>query len=303
MKPARKLPLTHDWRTLSLALVLLLLVVSVIQSAHAAVTLLYFLADGQNGRVVLEWETETELDNAGFFINRSLQEESGFTRISSFIPAQGDDLTGASYVYTDTNVTNGTTYWYLLESIDFGQNSVFHMPPSSVIPGAEDSTPTATATRTTTLTPQTAAATSTATQTFAPTFTATSQPTSTSAGAYPGPATSTPVPQRATLTPIGAATSTGLAAGAASSPLQATGVISATITATFLPLPEIVMQFPQAPDSRSFDIDPALLNNSQMQIEQQDAWRSPGRILFIGFIVTIWVLLAGWFFFSIRKLE
>jgi len=86
-------------------------------------------------------------------------------------------------------------------------------------------------------------------------------------------------------------------------PALPTSVVTPTITTTFLPLPEIVLQFPESPDGNAFQENPAALKGPEAGSAGQDAWYSPGRYLFIGFIVTIWVILGGWFFFSIRKLE
>jgi hypothetical protein len=63
------------------------------------------------------------------------------------------------------------------------------------------------------------------------------------------------------------------------------------------------MQFPAAPEASTLLSEPAARNNPQITGGPQDPWRSPGRYLFIGFIVLIWVLLGGWFYFSMRKIE
>ena len=63
-----------------LAATLLLAMVSArmgINSAEAAVTLIYFRASSVSNGVFLEWETASELDNLGFFINRSTSPEVG----------------------------------------------------------------------------------------------------------------------------------------------------------------------------------------------------------------------------------
>jgi hypothetical protein len=63
--------------------------------AEAAVVLLYFRASSGNQVVRLEWATATELDTAGFFVQRSNQRDSGYIRINpEIIPAVGDAFSG-----------------------------------------------------------------------------------------------------------------------------------------------------------------------------------------------------------------
>ena len=48
------------------------------------------------------------------------------------IPGLGSSPRGARYRYTDTGLTNGTPYWYVLEDIDTASVSTFHGPVSAV---------------------------------------------------------------------------------------------------------------------------------------------------------------------------
>ncbi len=101
---------------------------------NAAVTLVSFEAEGIDGKVILTWETASELDNAGFFIQRSNSETGTYQRVSFFIPSMGDDVVGAQYYFEDDAVTNGVTYWYKLEALDYSQNADFY-GPIAVTPG------------------------------------------------------------------------------------------------------------------------------------------------------------------------
>jgi len=80
------------------------------------VTLVNFSAEAQVDAILLTWETASEINVMGFYVQRSLQEDIGFQRISGFIPAEGD-LIGAFYDYTDTDVTYNQTYYYRLEAL------------------------------------------------------------------------------------------------------------------------------------------------------------------------------------------
>jgi len=96
------------------------------------VELSYFKAKPLNSAVLLEWDTETELDNEGFNILRSEVEDKEYVKINPyFIPARGAAGFGAEYSFTDYDVENGVTYYYLLEDIDFHGKSTLHGPVSA----------------------------------------------------------------------------------------------------------------------------------------------------------------------------
>ena len=90
--------------------------------------------------VTVEWSTASELNTAGFNILRGESESGPFTRLNpEVIPASPDPLVGGSYVYTDTNVTPGQTYYYQLEEVEFGgsaspQGTVVATAPRGVEP-------------------------------------------------------------------------------------------------------------------------------------------------------------------------
>ena len=69
--------------------------------------------------VTVEWSTASELNTAGFNLYRSQNKDGPFTRINTeLIPASPDPLVGGSYVFTDTGLTAGWTYYYQLEEVD-----------------------------------------------------------------------------------------------------------------------------------------------------------------------------------------
>ncbi|MEA3337837.1 MAG: hypothetical protein U9R25_18245 [Chloroflexota bacterium] len=69
--------------------------------------------------IVIRWSTETEVDTAGFNIYRSQSEQGPWVQINGrLIPGAPDPLRGGSYVFTDTEVIAGNTYWYELEEIE-----------------------------------------------------------------------------------------------------------------------------------------------------------------------------------------
>jgi hypothetical protein len=288
-------------------------------AGRAAVTLLYFSAIPENQQVRLVWQTATELNNAGFFVQRSSQQNGSYIRVNpDIIPAQGDSLTGASYTYTDTNLTNGVQYWYRLEMIDLGQNSTYTAPvfvtvgatptPTTVVTGTV--TPSLTITPTSTLTPQPGIAT--ATSTLTPTRTATpvqyTQPTATTwvqpqplsgqPTSYPGPAQPGAAPPGApgvpTTAPISAQEAVGDSGSASSTSSES---LTGEPTATLIPFPTVTIVFPRAASNRSAPLpDPAELNPGLTTKESlQHLWP-------LGVLVVVWLGLVAWFYLSRRHI-
>ena len=100
--------------------------------AVTAVILPSFTATPGDEQVVLEWETASEFENAGFNVWRSQVEDGPYTRLNqALIPARGGPTTGASYSYTDYAVINGITYYYKLEDVDIYGSSAMHGPVSA----------------------------------------------------------------------------------------------------------------------------------------------------------------------------
>ena len=78
-------------------------------------------------RILLEWETASEIDNAGFHLWRSETADGEYTRITdSIIPAEGSPTLGARYEYEDFDVESGKTYYYKLEDVDTDGANTLH---------------------------------------------------------------------------------------------------------------------------------------------------------------------------------
>lgn len=101
-------------------------------SVPTLVELTAFTAKGAFNRVLLEWETATEADNAGFHLWRSETGEGPFTRITDeLIPAMGGATWGATYDWWDEGLSAGQTYFYKLEDVNFAGDSTLHGPVSA----------------------------------------------------------------------------------------------------------------------------------------------------------------------------
>jgi hypothetical protein len=111
----------------SVALALLVicgLLAALTPGATAAVTLLYFRATAGSDSILVEWETATELDTAGFNLYRSENSGQKGQQIGNTFVANGDPTSGAKYSYADTSVVKGVRYYYSLEEIAASDGSL-----------------------------------------------------------------------------------------------------------------------------------------------------------------------------------
>ncbi len=94
-----------------------------------AVKLISFWAFGKDEEVQVRWETASESQNLGFNLYRSTSSDGTYTKINAgIISGLGSSLTGKEYSFTDADVSNGRTYYYKLESIEFTGTRVMHGP-------------------------------------------------------------------------------------------------------------------------------------------------------------------------------
>ncbi|MEM9260768.1 MAG: DUF1501 domain-containing protein, partial [Bacteroidota bacterium] len=90
------------------------------------VSLLEFLAEGQEKFIALNWRTATEVDNRGFEIERSTDGTS-FNSIG-WVNATSPSVTGQrSYQFQDREAIPGVLYYYRLRQVD--QNGDFEYSP------------------------------------------------------------------------------------------------------------------------------------------------------------------------------
>ena len=79
--------------------------------------------DKQTGQVVITWATESELNNAGFFIKRSNQRHGDFKVINpTMIPGHGTTSEKQTYTYTDTTAQPNVVYYYQIEDVSHDGN-------------------------------------------------------------------------------------------------------------------------------------------------------------------------------------
>ena len=69
-------------------------------------------------RVIVAWETASEVEVAGFAVQRAEAHAGPFEPLPGpVLPARGDPLTGAAYRVEDRDVAWGRTYYYRLEEV------------------------------------------------------------------------------------------------------------------------------------------------------------------------------------------
>jgi hypothetical protein len=107
--------------------------VSLIWDPSTAIELASLTADAGVGAVTLDWETGTEVDNAGFNIYRATAENGPYTKVNdALIAAEGDPVSGTSYSFLDEGVPAGVHY-YLLEDVDYSGVRTRHGPVSATV--------------------------------------------------------------------------------------------------------------------------------------------------------------------------
>lgn len=79
----------------------------------------------ENGKVTIQWTTESELDNAGFNILRSDTRDGEFTKVNEqMIQGKGTTAERTTYKWVDTTAKPGAVYYYQIEDVSFaGQHN------------------------------------------------------------------------------------------------------------------------------------------------------------------------------------
>ena len=79
--------------------------------------------DRLTGQVVITWDTQSELNNAGFFIKRSEEKNGKFVVVNpTMIAGAGTTAEKQSYTYTDTSAKPNVVYYYQIEDVSLDGN-------------------------------------------------------------------------------------------------------------------------------------------------------------------------------------
>lgn len=89
-------------------------------SGSLPVTLSHFRAELTGKGAVLTWTTESEIENAGFYLLRSETRDGGFKVVTPSL-IQGAGTTGErnTYTWTDTTIRQDTRYYYRIVDVSF----------------------------------------------------------------------------------------------------------------------------------------------------------------------------------------
>jgi len=105
----------------------LLIIIGVLWLLLAAAIIISQLSRPTTIRI--DWETETEIDTAGFNIYRSESIDGAYVLLNeTLIPSTGNSVSGARYSFTDEDVVAGNTYFYRLEDIELDNSTEQHAP-------------------------------------------------------------------------------------------------------------------------------------------------------------------------------
>ena len=86
-------------------------------------SMFYPARDKITGAAVIKWSTQSELNNAGFFIKRSQQRSTNFKVINAaMISGAGTTSEKQSYTYTDTTAQPNVVYYYQIEDVSLDGN-------------------------------------------------------------------------------------------------------------------------------------------------------------------------------------
>ncbi|NUO01406.1 MAG: proprotein convertase P-domain-containing protein [Saprospiraceae bacterium] len=96
---------------------------------------LEFRAEAVGQEAVLNWATASELNNAGFEVQRQTREAEGFRPIG-WVPARGDGYSQTNYQFTDPGTPGGMTVYYRLRQLDHDGKEDYSVVRSLFIPSA-----------------------------------------------------------------------------------------------------------------------------------------------------------------------
>ena len=106
------------------------------------VELTSFTAKSGDAKVELHWQTASELNNMGYVILRSNEEQGQYEEIDSYVnndvlKGEGTTSRASDYTYVDKYLVNGMTYYYKLADVDINGIRTEHGPIKAT-PHAED---------------------------------------------------------------------------------------------------------------------------------------------------------------------
>ena len=113
-----------------------------VNDASLPVTLSLWDGTSKNGEVILNWTTDSEIENLGFIIERALTDKGPWNEIATFsnndaLKGQGSTNNATNYQFTDESVEVGQTYFYRLSDVDYQGVRKTHTVISVVVSGKD----------------------------------------------------------------------------------------------------------------------------------------------------------------------
>lgn len=78
----------------------------------------YFTGDAVSEGINLEWETKSEYNNLGFYVERRINDDNTDWESINFVDGVGNSSVSTKYNFTDNDVVLNTTYQYRLRQVD-----------------------------------------------------------------------------------------------------------------------------------------------------------------------------------------
>jgi len=103
----------------------------ILKDSSLPVTLTDFSAKVVSNGVILNWITESEIENLGFIIEKRRQETGDWKQVAGYLTDKGLEGYGSTtekhdYQFTDNAVQPGVTYAYRLGDVDYSGKVIWH---------------------------------------------------------------------------------------------------------------------------------------------------------------------------------
>jgi len=107
------------------------------------VELISLSAHANKNNILLKWKTASELNNLGFIVQRSKNNDSLYKNIASYevdqsLKGLGNSASGKEYTFIDSDVIAGILYWYKIIDVSFDGKYSEHGPVSAMLLPYED---------------------------------------------------------------------------------------------------------------------------------------------------------------------
>lgn len=245
----------------------------------------------QDGNILLEWWTDTEVNNRAFYVQRSSAQNGVYNRLLlSYVLSESESGEGGYYYFfEDDTVLPDQTYFYRIEAIDTQGVSTFYGPVMVTVLEEKTSTPTQTGT----IIPPTA----------------TSSPTAPRAGltATFSAATSTLTLLQATQT--AAVTGTLFPTVGLTASLEPELTRTPTPSRTFEPLPTIELIFPETATSEPQVLElssapqPTKSTATEAALKGLAVNELPDRLIIsVVVVAALWICLGVFLVLMVRRL-